>query len=273
MFVPLLHPGHVVNFSAWHLEPSILAGAFLVLILYSYGLVWFDAFSPKHFAFFIAGWLAIFLALASPLDSAAHRLLSMHMLQHVFLSTIGPPLVLLGLPPTLLRPLLQRQSVREFLSPLVSPVVAGPLFIVNMWFWHIPPIYETALNDLSVHITMHLCFMATGLLYWWPVIQPSTDLGRLSEAGRLLYLFATGLPMELLALLLIASGTVVYSFYSTSQGLWGISPINDQQIAGLIMGALGEIAGFIAITLLFFRFLDREEASEPPPAPRSVDAA
>jgi putative membrane protein len=163
--------------------------------------------------------------------------------------------------------------MREFLAPFVNPVVAGPLFIVNMWFWHIPPIYETALNDLPVHVTMHLCFMVTGLLYWWPVIQPLPELSRVGEGGRLLYLVATAMPMELLALLLLASGMVVYDFYATAPRLWGVSALADQQVAGLIMGALGEAAGFFAITLLFFRFLDREESAEPPPTPRSVDAA
>lgn len=269
----LLHAGHSVNWSAWHLEISVLVGTFIVLGLYFYGLDRFQASDLKHTAFFIAGWLAMLLALISPLDAAAHRLLSMHMLQHVVLSTAGPPLVLLGLPPALLRPILGRGALRGFLAPLLNPLVAGPLFVVNMWFWHIPPVYETALNDLPVHITMHICFMATGLLYWWPVVQPLPELGRIGEGGRLLYLFATALPMELLALLLMASGTVVYDFYATAPRLWGVAALADQQVAGLIMGALGEVAGFFAITLLFFRFLDREEVPEPPPTPRSVDAA
>jgi cytochrome c oxidase assembly factor CtaG len=106
---------------------------------------------------------------------------------------------------------------------------------------------------------MHVMFMGTGLLFWWPVIQPLPDLGRLGDGGRLLYLFATGMPMALLALLFFAANDVIYPYYDQTPALWGLSPTDDQQIAGLAMGGLGEAASFVAITLLFFRFLDREE--------------
>jgi cytochrome c oxidase assembly factor CtaG len=214
----------------------------------------------------------MFLALASPLDAAAHRMLSMHMLQHVLLTTIGPPLVLLGLPPAMLQPLLSRPRLRLWLGRLTNPAVTGAAFIVNMWFWHIPPIYEVALNNLPAHIAMHLTFMGTGLLFWWPVLQ--TVPNRVSEGGRLLYLFVTGFPMELQALLLLASGSVIYGYYEDQAGLWGLTAIEDQQIAGLIMGAMGQIAAFVAITWLFFRYLDREVVeAPPPPRPEPVDVA
>jgi cytochrome c oxidase assembly factor CtaG len=107
---------------------------------------------------------------------------------------------------------------------------------------------------------MHFAFMGSGLLFWWPVIQPSSLLPRVGDGARLLYLFATGMPMALLAMLFFASNGVIYDYYEQPTRLWGISPMDDQQIAGLVMGALGEAASFAAITLLFFRFLDREEA-------------
>jgi cytochrome c oxidase assembly factor CtaG len=130
----------------------------------------------------------------------------------------------------------------------------------------VPGIYEAALTDLSVHVVMHIAFMATGLIFWWPVVQSLPEVARLGEGARLLYLFVTGFPMALLALLLIASGSVVYGYYEAPPHLWGISPLIDQQVAGVIMGALGEAAAFVAITFLFFRFLDHEEQGAPPPA-------
>jgi cytochrome c oxidase assembly factor CtaG len=213
---------------------------------------------------FLSGVAVMFLALASPLDAAAHRSLSMHMLQHVALTTIGPPLVLLGLTPALLAPVLRLSGIERGLRTLTNPVVSGSAFIVNMWVWHVPPVYGAALEHLPVHIVMHLTFMATGLLFWTVVIRPLPELNQASEGGRLLYLFATGFPMELLALMLLASGTVLYGYYEDGPGLWGMSALTDQQIAGLIMGALGQLAGFVAITWLFFRFLDREEMEAPP---------
>jgi cytochrome c oxidase assembly factor CtaG len=119
---------------------------------------------------------------------------------------------------------------------------------------------------------MHFAFMGSGLLFWWPVIQPSSLLPRVGDGARLLYLFATGMPMGLLAMLFFASNDVIYDYYEQPTRLWGISPMDDQQIAGLVMGALGEAASFAAITLLFFRFLEKEEAEARSQGGR-VDAA
>jgi putative membrane protein len=259
----LLHAGPV-TWSNWNLAPSILGVALIVIGLYIYSASKSDeGFEAKRIPFFALGFLAIFLALTSPLDAAAHRLLSVHMLQHIALSTIGPPLVLLGLSAAQLRPIF-RSRLGPPLQTLTNPVVAGTLFVVNMWLWHIPPIYEAALNHLGVHIVMHVAFMASGLLFWWPVVRPLPEQVHASEGARLLYLFVTGFPMALLALLLLSSGSVVYDFYATAPRQWGISPIADQQVAGMIMGALGEAASFLAITLIFFHYLDHEEAPASP---------
>jgi cytochrome c oxidase assembly factor CtaG len=272
VFPGLLHAGHAVTWSAWHFEPTVIAGAVVVAGLYIQSV--FQS-RPRPAAWRIAcfslGSLAIFLALVSPLDAAADRLLSMHMLQHVVLTTIGPPLVLLGLAPAQLSALLRPGLLNRLARALTNPVFAAALFIINMWFWHVPTIYQEALTNLTVHVVMHIAFLATGLIFWWPVVQPLPRLARIGEGARLLYLFVTGFPMALLALLLIASGSVVYGYYETPPHLWGISPLVDQQVAGVIMGALGEAAAFIAITFLFFRFLDREEQEAPPPVPEATD--
>jgi putative membrane protein len=270
---PVLHIGHSVDFGAWHLEPSVVAGAFIALSFYTYGAILLQAsIPPWRAAAYFAGVVVIFLALTSPLDTAADRLLSMHMLQHVALTTVGPPLVLLGLTPALLAPLLRPALLARLARYATHPVFAGTLFIVNMWFWHVPPVYGAALEHLGVHVTMHLAFLATGILFWWPVIQPSPLTGRLGEGPRLLYLFATGMPMGLLALLFFASNGVIYEHYETADRLWDLSARDDQQIAGLVMGALGEAASFTAVTLLFFRFLDHEEAAAQAAAQGRIDA-
>jgi putative membrane protein len=270
--VLLLHAFHDVNLGAWHFESTVVAGTFIVVSFYFYGAFSQRCFVPWRAAVFLLGVTAMFLALVSPLDAAADRLLSMHMLQHVFLTTIGPPLVLLGLPPGILSPLFANRRVLGVARVLFHPIVTGTLFIVNMWFWHVPPVYDLAVEDLYVHVTMHLAFMASGILFWWPVIQPAPEIGRVGEGARLLYLFATGMPMALLAVMFFASGGVIYDYYDRPDLLWGVDPMDDQQIAGLIMGALGEAASFVAITWLFFRYLDREEQAAPAPPPRPIDA-
>ena len=268
-----LHIGHNLDLGAWHLEPTVVAGAFIALSFYTYGIVVLRASVPAwRAASYFAGVLIIFAALTSPLDTAADRLLSMHMLQHVALTTAGPPLLLLGLTPALLEPLLRPAPVLRTARALSHPVLAGTLFIVNMWVWHVPPVYGAALDHLGVHILMHVAFMVTGVLFWWPVIQPSPLTGRLGEGARLLYLFATGMPMALLALLFFASNGIIYDHYETADRLWGLSARDDQQIAGLVMGALGEAASFTAVTLLFFRFLDREEQAAQTGPPGQIDA-
>jgi cytochrome c oxidase assembly factor CtaG len=272
--VAFLHAGHNVDLAAWHLEPTVVAGAFIVLSFYLYGMTMIQgAFVPWRAVSFCAGTLVFFIALVSPLDTGADRLLSLHMLQHVLLATIGPPLLLLGLTPPLLAPLFRNGRILQAAHLATHPVFAGALLIVNMWFWHIPPVYSAAADSLGLHIVMHLAFMVSGLLFWWPVVQPLPAIGRYGEGARLLYLFATGMPMALLAMLLLASGGVIYEHYETVQPLWGIDPKQDQQVAGLIMGGLGEAASFVAVTLLFFRFLDRDEAeAAAPPVQGRINA-
>lgn len=259
----LLHSAHYVGWNSWQLDPSLVVGAGAVGLAYAAVLEARPRGTRLEYLrllSFFAGATVMFLALTSPLDAAAHRLLSMHMLQHVVLSTIGPPLVLLGLPPDGLRRLAGSRPLAAALRRLTSPVVAAPLFIVNMWFWHLPLVYEAALTEQAAHITMHLAFMATGLLFWWPVVQPLAELQRLSGGARLLYLFVSGFPMAVLALLLLASASPIYGYYEDAPRLWGLSAIEDQQIAGLVMGVLGEMASFVAFSILFARYLSREEA-------------
>ena len=264
----LLHAFHDVSFGAWHFEPTVIAGTFIAVSFYFYGAFsQRGCFVPWRAALFLLGVTTMFLALVSPLDTAADRLLSMHMLQHVFLTTIGPPLVLLGLPPGLLSSVFRNVRALMTARMVFHPVVTATLFVVNMWFWHLPPVYELALENVWAHVTMHVAFMATGVLFWWPVIQPAPEVGRVGDGARLLYLFATGMPMALLAVMFFASGNVIYDYYERPDPLWGFDPMDDQQVAGLIMGALGEAASFVAITWLFFRFLDREEQAAVPPRP------
>ena len=264
---PLLHLGHQFAWDSWNWEPTVVAGAFIICGFYAYfslrqpgGVDWFRGLS------FYTGAAAMFLALVSPLHAGADRLLSLHMLQHVVLTTIGPPLVVLGLTPAMVAPLGRPGFLSNVARVVANPLVAAVAFTVNMWFWHTPPIYEEAVSNVAVHATMHVAFMASGILYWWPVIQAVP--ARLTEGGRLLYLFATGMPMGFLALLLIATNTVIYSHYESTPRLLGLSPIEDQQVAGVIMGAIGELAGFIAISLLFFRYIDHEGMADTPVAPR-----
>jgi putative membrane protein len=276
--VDLLHvPGSGASWSAWSLEPSVIFGAAVVLALYAIGVRSVAASDaaeravlPRRAASFAVGVALIVLALISPLDALTDDLLSLHMLQHVVLATLAPPFVILGLPPSLVRWLMRRGAVDRAVRLLTLPFVAAALFIVNMWAWHAPPLYEAALHHESVHIGQHLTFIATGLLFWWPIIEPVAERASMGIGGRLLYVFVTGFPMGVLALLLISAQSPAYDFYADREGLWGISPLADQQIAGLIMGSIGEGASFVAFTVLFLRFMASEEEVVSPAPPGAV---
>ena len=276
--VDLLHvPGSGASWTTWSLDPSVIFGAVVVLALYAVGVRSVAASDPaeravlpRRAASFAVGVALIVLALVSPLDALTDDLLSLHMLQHVVLATLAPPLVILGLPPGLVRWLLRRGAVDRAVRLLTLPFVAAALFIVNMWAWHAPPLYEAALLHESVHIGQHLAFIATGLLFWWPIIEPVAERAAMGTGGRLLYVFVTGFPMGILALLLVSAQSPAYGFYADRGVLWGISPLADQQIAGVIMGAIGEGASFVAFTVLFLRFMASEEEVVAPASPGAV---
>jgi len=269
-----LHGGGRVAWDTWELDPSLIAGLFIAVAGYCYPVTKLRPPGEPIEGWRVVAWHSgvalIFLALASPLDIGAEQLLSLHMLQHVVLASIGPPLLLLGLPAWLLRKALGRGPLFSAARIATQPLTAAIVFSFNMWIWHAPPVYAIALNHLPVHILQHILFLATGLAYWWLVVSPLPELGRIGAGGRLLYLFVTGFPMGILALLLLSSGRVVYDYYAVGPQLWGVDPLTDQQLSGVIMGGLGEITSFIAFSLLFWRYLDDAETEiETAPRPAS----
>jgi cytochrome c oxidase assembly factor CtaG len=113
---------------------------------------------------------------------------------------------------------------------------------------------------------MHGAFLATGILFWWPIVAPLPELSTAGAGARLLYLFVTGFPMGVLALLLLSSESIIYDFYANQPTrLWGVTPLADQQVAGVVMGSVGEIASFVAFSLIFVRFFLTDEPDTPAP--------
>ena len=253
---------HGPGWSSWTFEPTVLAGILIAAALYwrelgrESDVPWWR---PLVFA---AGLITIFLALASPLDEGADDyLLLLHMTQHALLGTVAPPLLLLGLTPRMVTRLAELPVLRHVLV-LTQPLIAASLFIANMWFWHVPAVYDAAIDNLALHIAMHVCFLGAGLLYWWPVLLDAPPQARTSIPTKLIYLLVTGFPMGLLAVFLFASPDVLYSHYESTPRMWGISPLTDQQLAGLIMGVFGETASFVAFTYFFYRLMEEGDADE-----------
>ena len=211
--------------------------------------------SPMSRAYFSAGLLVLFLALESPIDVGGdHYLFSLHMLQHLMLAMIAPPLLLLGLP----------DQWKAFDRIRVSPLAAIVVFNLVLAVWHLPFLYEATLRNEAVHVLEHLTFLAAGVLFWWPIVVPSDRAHAMSVVGKIAYLGFAGVPPTILGLAFIMSPMVIYPFYAAAPRVAPLSPLDDQLAAGLVMFGLGNIIYFVAIWIIFFGLDDkRATAGEP----------
>jgi putative membrane protein len=214
---------------------------------------------------FAAGELALVVALVSPLDALAETLLSAHMVQHGLLIAIAPPLLLLGLPGAAFAWALPsgmgrrltgsapfRATVRS-LSWMLHPLAAAAIHGAAIWIWHAPAIFDAALASTALHVFEHFTFLATALLFWQSLLlaQRSIATAVLGGAGA----FATLLHGGLLGALITFAPHVLFSWYVGRTSSWGLEPIEDQQLAGLIMGVPLGIVYFAASLVLAARLV------------------
>ncbi len=204
--------------------------------------------SIAQFAAFISGLSALWIAIGSPINALDDELLSFHMLQHLLLMAVAPPLILLGAPFMPLLHGLPQRFVRVALGPLfrlpalqwLAGFVTHPMFCLlaastAVIAWHYPPLFELALKSVWWHEVEHICFLTTGLLFWWPVVQPWPSVARWPRWSTPLYLFLATLPCDVLSASLAFCDRVVYGSYSALPHLAGISPLEDQEFAGALM--------------------------------------
>jgi putative membrane protein len=253
----------------WNWDPSLVIGAILIVGLYFYAIGPLrrrNNYEPvskgKIFAFML-GTVLMFLALVSPLDELGDSyLFSAHMVQHLFLTIVGPPLLLIGTPEWFIRPIVRNKLLFKLARFFTYPAVAFVLFNADFFLWHAPLLYNATLENESIHIFEHLTFIIFGLLNWWPIFSPSKDLPRLSLGGQILYLFLSGMPVVLLGAGLTFSSPL-YAPYIAAPRVWGISAATDQQLGGLIMWVPGNLIYIIIMSVLFLRWMqnkDREQA-------------
>ena len=237
---------------AWDLETLVLVPG--LSLAYLVAVRRFRA-SPPRVAIFFLGQLLLLAVFATPVETIAlHYLLSAHLLQNVVLAEWAPALCVLGLPPALAAALTRAPGARI----ATSPVVALPVWLLTYFLWHLPPAYDAALrHPSSLLYVEHVCYFAAGCLLWWPVLQDFPH--RPPAAARAAYLFAAFLLASPLGLLLALLPRAVYGFYEHVPRLWGLSPLADQQAAGLTMAAEQAVVFFIVFTFYFMRFLRDEE--------------
>jgi cytochrome c oxidase assembly factor CtaG len=255
----------------WNLAPSIYVGIALIIGLYFYAVGPLRrkyrlaaSVSRRQVVVFVSGMLLIFLALASPLDELGDEyLFSAHMVQHLVLTMIGPPMLLLGTPGWLIDPLLRRRAILRIGKVLTYPAVAFLLFNINFWLWHAPSLYNATLSDENVHILEHLLFLITATIYWWPVFSPVEEgLPRLSLGGQILYIFLGGMPSVALGAGLTFLPPLYAPYIQQAVRAWGISPAADQQLGGLIMWVPLNIAYIVVVSVLFIRWMQQQDAKQ-----------
>jgi len=219
--------------------------------------------SPGRLASFLGAMTLILVALCSPVDRLAEQLFFMHMIQHLLLLDLAPILVMLGLTRKILRPLTKwLMPVERASGPLGHPVFAILLYVTVMAYWHIPAMYDAALEHSLVHVLEHMTFAIAGGLYWWHLLSPIRSRQRLGAMGPVVYMLATKALVGLLGIMLAFAPDALYDFYQRQPGYWGLSPGTDQAVGGLIMALEQSIVMGIALVFLFIRALDESERDE-----------
>jgi putative membrane protein len=251
--------------SAWTLSLPITVPLVATLVLYVIGTraLWRQAGAGRgvqrwQAAAFAAGWLLLVVALVSPLHALGEALFSAHMAQHELLMTIAAPLLVLGRP---LVPAIfalppgtragaarwtQGPTFRRGWAALTRPGSAWLLHAVAIWGWHVPGLYEATLRNGFVHALQHISFLATALLFWWTILHPAWT----GRGLAMLSLFTTMVHTGALGAILAVSGQLWYPAYAATTRAWGLTPLEDQQLGGLIMWIPGGAAYLIAALAL-----------------------
>lgn len=264
--------------AAWRPEAWLLWLLAAAATLYLAGIVrlWRRAGAGRGIAWrqaaaFAGGWLALAAALATPLDALGARLFAAHMVQHELLMVVAAPLLVLGRPlaawtwalgPRQRRWLGPATHWRWVAAPwhwLTRPVSAWGLHAAALWAWHVPPWFEAALHQEPIHILQHASFLATALLFWWTVL--GTDPRSRRGGFALASLFTTMMHTGALGALLTFAPSAWYPAYAAAGGGFGLSPVEDQQLGGLIMWVPGSVAYLLAGLVLAARLLGREDLS------------
>lgn len=211
---------------------------------------------------FGAGIAVLWAALETPVDSIAdHHLQSVHMFQHVLLGVIAPPLLVLGLPASMAGTLVRVPGIRALTEPVAGQLAAAAVMVA----WHVPALYELTLRSEGVHVFEHLLFIASGVMFWWPMFDATAahSRWRLGDGARLFYLLVGTLPQDGVAIVLQFSRQLFYPYY----GLAGVrlpnwDPVVDQTVAGAVLQLVGKTSYLVAALAVFYRWVERDRADE-----------
>ena len=257
----LLHPAARIAVTDFTVHPSTVIGLAGLGALYHWRARQRPAergnASPTtgQRATFYSALALIFLSLNGWLhDLSDGYLFSAHMVQHLVLTLVAPPMLVLGTPGWMLRPALRWPVIGALARWVTTPARCFAIFNVVLVLWHLPPMYDLAMRHHAIHIVQHLCFMTGAVLMWWPVLSPLPELPRLSYPLQMLYLFLLSIPMSLVAVCIGYADHLLYPYYASAPRLWGITPMQDQMIGALIMWIPGGLFFFTIISVVFFKW-------------------
>lgn len=263
----------------WDVPPCTTSALFILGAIYVQGFRRARRTRPRELPtwrcwMFVVALITLFLAIASPLDTYADRLLLAHMTQHFLLMSVVPPLVALSAPVVpLLRglprwvnahgigPLLRNRTIHFLGSFLRAPAPAWIAMNTAYIGWHVPAAYELALHSERWHNCEHLCFLLTSCLFWWNVLEPWPAAKKLSRWALLPYLLAADLVNTAVSAALCFAGRVVYPSYAHESGIFGLTPLADQVAAGAEMWVLGSFIFLVPAMVLCFCLLSAVPAS------------
>ena len=267
--------------SAWHFPWWTGLWLLVSSALYWRGFIRVHRQMPVRFplsglALYLSGIVTLAFALASPLAALDDRLLFTHMVQHLLLLMIGPPLLLLGapqipmvraIPPALAKRTVglvaKSRAARRLFARTTHPVTGLAMFSVVMWGWHLPGPFQAALRSDDWHIMEHGCMIAAGLLFWYPVIRPWPAAERWSAWALVPYLLVADGVNSVIAAFMVFSGRLLYPSYAGLPPIDGISPINDQIVAGAIMWVPGSILFLLTAVAIVIRALKPQTLIQP----------
>ncbi|MEO6779115.1 MAG: cytochrome c oxidase assembly protein, partial [Gemmatimonadaceae bacterium] len=260
-----LHPIAQVGWTGWSIHWSTVIGIATLAALY----LWRASHTPaagsptgmQKLSFF-SGLFVMFVSLNGPLhDLSDFYLFSAHMVQHLLITLLLPPLLIAGTPGWMLRPLIRRAPVRAVARFVTRPVMCYVIFNLVIIGWHLPLFYNAAMANHNIHIGEHLMFMAAAVLFWWPFLSPMPELPRLAYPGQLLYCFLSTLPMSVVAIYITMADHVLYPAYASAPRIWQLTPMMDQRVGGLIMWVPGSLVFYAIMTVVFFKWVARGEDS------------
>lgn len=254
---------------SWSIHWSIPAGIGLLLFAYFLAIGplrrrrgWGPPVPGEQVACFVTACAVLFVALTGPIhDLSDSYLFTVHMVQHLIITLLVPPMLLVGTPAWLVRTLLRPPWLQSAARTVGSAPAAFLIFSGTLAVWHLPVLYNSTLIQLEIHVLEHLLFIVTAVVGWWPILAPAQEY-RPTMIVQMLYLLLIPFPMKVIGIMITLSDSVLYPAYAIAPRIWGMDALFDQQVGGMIMWVPAGFVFWIALAAHFFRWWEEARRQE-----------